>query len=277
MPEELEAGLEPLEKKVVTPELPTDDLIDDGAQEDLTPAEQKAWDSGWRPQDQFEGNPDNWRTAGEYNLFGEMQRENESLRSDQRRQSADFEQRFSNLNKMHQAQQENAIADLKKQQREAVEEQDIERFDELQKQIENQEPITQSEAPVAKNQSIVDWETKNPWVNDPASEKGQDAIALYNAAASKQGATIESSLAHVDKRMALLYPDEPLNNPRRSMPTMGEQSRTPNRSSRSKSKDLSMSDLTNDEKRDYENFGREMFKDEDSFLKAVADGRKESK
>ena len=277
MGEELETVLEPLEGEVIKPEI-VGDPIDDGTPEDLTPTEQKAWDSGWRPQDQFQGKPGNWRPPGEYILFGEMQRENESLRSDQRRQSAEFEERFANVNKMHQAQQASAIAALKEKQREAVEEQDIVRFDSLQKQIDTQPDIIAptTKAP-AKDPAILDWEAKNPWVNDPASVQGQDAIALYNSAASKPGATIQSSLAHVDKRMALLYPDELPNNPRRSLPTMGEQSRSPSRANRRNPKGLTMSDLTIDEKRDYENFGREMFKDTASFLKTVEDGRKESK
>lgn len=56
------------------------------------------------------------------------------------------------------------------------------------------------------------------------------------------------------------------------MPTQAEQSSRPR--SRQRGKDLTMNDLTNDERQQWSQFGSIMFKDEKEFLKAVTDGRK---
>ncbi len=111
-------------------------------------------------------------------------------------------------------------------------------------------------------------------MNDPNSEKGQEAIALYNAAAMRPGATEQSALDYVDQRLAKLYPEEqqPVN-PRLEMPTMTEQS-TQRTTRQRGGKELTMNDLTAAERSEYEKFGRMMFKDEKSFLKTVADARK---
>lgn len=73
--------------------------------------------------------------------------------------------------------------------------------------------------------------------------------------------------------MAKLYPEmQTPSNPRREMPTMTEQSRRP--AQRGRNKELTMNDLTADERQQWQMFGSSMFKDEKTFLKAVADARK---
>jgi len=253
---------------------------------ELSSKEQTAWDQGWRPEDQFEGNPDNWKTAGEYVLFGEMQKQINDVKAESRHKDAATEERFANLNKLHEAQQNAAIADLKTKQRAAVEVADTDEFDRLQKQIDNQEPIQQT-VPATPQQSAVlaDWEARNPWVNDPNDEKGQDAIAFYNRAASRPGGTTErEALEYVDQQLAKLYPDHQKEeqqqvNARREMPTMTEQSRQ--RTNRSRSgKDATMESLTSQEADQWKQFGSIMWldkngkPDQQAFLRAITDARK---
>jgi len=254
------------------------DQVEDQHQEEelnLSSKEQTAWDQGWRPEDQFEGNPDNWKTAGEYVLFGEMQKQLNDVKAESRKQNVDFETRLAGVNQYHEGRLKAELDELKVQQRAAVEVADTDEFDRLQRKIDSQEPIQQT-VPSAPQQSatIADWEARNPWVNDPSSEKGQEAIALYNAAANRPGATEESALAYVDNKLSQLYPEEQQQvNPRREMPTMTEQS-TQRTTRQRGNKELTMNDLTAAEKSEYEKFGRMMFKDEKSFLKTVADARK---
>lgn len=239
-------------------------------QPDLSPAEQKAWDDGWRPEDQFEGNPENWKTAGEYNLYGEMQTQVRDAKAETRRAQNEMDGRIANLNKLHTAQQEAAINDLKAQQRQAVEEADTAKYDKLQTQIENTAVVE----PVASqvDSVIKDWNDANPWVND-GSDKAQDAQGWYQRAAAQPGATAQSVLAYVDKRVAEVYPEQRQTNPRRESETMTEQSRQPRQRQRN-GKELTMNDLTAQEAKEYEQFGKSMFKDEKQFLKSVADARK---
>lgn len=259
-------------------ELPdnVDQLIDDNQEEmpDLSPAEQKAWDDGWRPQDQFEGNPENWKTAGEYNLYGEMQTQVRDAKAETRRAQQDMDNRIASLNKLHAAQQESAIADLKAQQRQAVEEADTDKFDRLQTQIDNTAVEPVAETTPGKDPAITAWEAKNTWVMDPNDPKTIDANNFFNVAASKPGATAESALQEVDQKLAKLYPDQQAqSNPRREMPSMTEQSRQP-RSRQRSGKELTMNDLTSAERNDWEKFGKLMFTDEKQYLKSVSDARK---
>lgn len=241
----------------------------------LSPIEQKAWDQGWRPEEQFEGNPDNWKTAGEYVLFGEMQQQINDVKAEQRRKDAANEARITNLNKLHEAQQAQAIADLKAQQRAAVEVADTDEFDRLQRQIDNHSKAAKPvQAAPEKDPAIEAWEARNPWINDAESEKAQQAQAFWAVAGQKPGATASSALAYVDAQMAKLYPEDSApSNPRRDMATMTEQSRTQGRGRRG-SRELTMSDLTRDEQNQWQQFGQSMFSSEKDFLKAVADSRK---
>jgi hypothetical protein len=241
------------------------------AQPDLSPAEQKAWDDGWRPEDEFEGKPENWKTAEAYNLYGEFQVDVRAAKAETRRVQQEADERFANLNKYHEGKRKAEIADLRAQQRQAVEEADTARFDQLEKQIENTAAVETTTPQV--DPTIADWNTANPWIND-GSDKAQDAQGWYQRASVQPGATAQSVLAYVDKRIAEVYPEQQTpTNPRREMPSMAEQSHQPRQRQRA-GKELTMNDLTAQESKEYEQFGKEMFKDEKQFLKSVADARK---
>ena len=242
-------------------------------QPELSATEQKAWDQGWRPEAQFEGNPDNWKTAGEYVLYGEFQEQLKDANTRTRRKEQDFDARIANLNKLHEKQQETAINALKTQQRQAVEEADTDAYDRLQTEIDSHQPIEPVQVE-HKDSVIVEWEAKNAWINNPNDEKAQQANAFFLIANAKPNATVESSLAYVDQQIAKLYPNEAPNNPRREMPTMTEQSKRPAQRN-NRSRDLTMSDLTRDESDQWKMFGSGMFSNEKDFLKAVADARKQ--
>jgi len=277
MPDELEA-LGALDEEQLPDEIVEDQEEAEEAEEipELNAAEQKAWDGGWRPKDEFGGNPENWKTAREYNLYGEMQEQIREAKAETRREAAKNDERITNLNKLHSAQQKAAIADLKAQQREAVEEADTEKYDKIQTQIDSHKVEAEDTTP-AKDPIVAEWEAKNPWINDTGSEKYAQAQAAWGIAASR-GMDNQAALNFVDSQLAKLYPEEiqpePPRNPRREAATMTETSikRSPRQRA---SKELTMNDLTRDEAKQWSQFGQEMFGDEKSYLKAVADARKE--
>jgi len=251
-----------------------DDKVQDGVIE-LTAIEQKAFDQGWRPQEEFNGAEENWKTPKEFIRDGEWLAK---LREkDQRldRIEKDFNDRLENTNKLHEARRQADIKKLKAQQREAVDGQDTEAFDHAQTQIDELEgqevktTTTTTTTETDKDPAIAAWEEKNPWFNDMSDERGGVAVGIYNTFAN-QNKTASSAqvLAHVDARMDKLYPTN-TENPRRNQPNTTENNTR--RSSR-QSKGLSMSDLTAEEKQDYALFGSQMFT-EAEFLKTVADTR----
>ena len=242
-------------------------------QPELSTFEQEQWDKGWRPETEFEGDPDNWKTAKEYAMYGDFQDQLHSMKNDFRRKEGEFDTRISNLNLLHEKQQESTISALKSQQRQAVDDADTERYDQLQAEIDAQDNIQAAQPVIEKDPLIVEWENNNAWINDPNDERTQQANAFLTIAASKQGATIQSSLKYVDEQIAKLHPDEMPTNPRRDASTMTEKSTRP--ASRTRKRDLTMNDLTRDEANQWQQFGNSMFKSEKEFLKAVSDARKE--
>lgn len=243
---------------------------------ELTPEEQRAWEQGWRPQDQFDGDPDRWKTAREYNMYGDFQQEIRSLKEEQRQKEREFEDRLSGVNKFHEAQLESKVKELKVKQREAVENADTDEFDRIQSELDDvksSKPNHPQPQQPAKDPMIAAWEEKNPWINNN-DQKASDAQALWNSyAVSNPNATIEQALSHVDSMIERLYPNEVPTNPRRAMPSSHE--RQPQQAPRRNNRELTMNDLTNDERQAWESFGKMMYGDEKTYLKVVADARKQ--
>ncbi len=255
------------------PDVVEQDQIQEEELPELTPVELAAFEQGWRPKEEFKGDESKWKSASDYITYGVLHEQIRDMKAESRRTQADNDSRIANLNKLHSAQQKAAIEDLKAQQLEAVESADTEKYKQLQSQIDNHQVEPDPVAP-QKDPVIAAWEAENPWINDPSSEKAIQAQAAWTIAAGKPGATNESALAYVDAQMAKLHPSETQTNQRREAATMTENSTR--RSTRQRSgKELTMSDLTRDEQNQYDKFGRDMFADQKSFLKAVSDARKE--
>ena len=275
MSEELEA-LGALDEEQLPAEIVEDQEGIEEETPELNAAEQKAWDGGWRPEEQFEGNPENWKTAREYNMYGDFQIQIRENQAESRRKEAEFDERLANSNKLHEARRKSEIDSLKSQQREAVEEADTEKYDKIQTQIDSHKAEPEPTA-ITKDPVVAEWETKNPWINDTESDKYAQAQAAWGIASSKKMSS-KQALDFVASQLAKLYPEEsqqePPTNPRREAATMTETStkRSPRQRA---SKELTMNDLTRDEQSQWAKFGQEMFKDEKTFLKTVADTRKE--
>jgi len=209
-------------------------------------------------------------------MYGDFQIQIRENQAESRRKEAEFDERLANSNKLHEARRKSEIKDLKAQQLEAVEEADTEKYKQLQTQIDSHDAEPEATT-TTKDPAVAEWETKNPWINDTGSEKYAQAQAAWGIAASR-GMDNQAALNFVDSQLAKLYPEETQQeaprNPRREAATMTETSTR--RSPRQRgSKELTMSDLTRDEQKQWAQFGQEMFDDEKSYLKAVADARKE--
>lgn len=247
---------------------------------ELTAKEQIAYDQGWRPEENFTGKDGNWKTAGEYIMYGEHQEQLREIKADQRKQASDFDNRISSLNKLHEAQTEAKIKNLKQAQREAVEDNDLEAFDKLETEIKDQtDQQAKAATPAATDsrpQEVVDWEANNPWINDANSKKVNDAQFYYKQAWDNPAlnGNYKAVFDYVDKQMAESHPSETPTNPRRSMPTNTEQStRTTPRGGKSRA--LTMNDLTQDERSAWNQFSDAgLFSSEKEYLQAVTDTRK---
>ncbi|MHC4105519.1 MAG: hypothetical protein ACYSR9_11300 [Planctomycetota bacterium] len=231
----------------------------------MSAVEQKAYDQGWRPEDDFKGPSENWKTPREYIQAGEHMQQINALKSE-------FNERIENVNRYNTAQTEAKIKELKLQQRATIEEADTEAYDKKQVEIDalNEQQAPQAQAQAGDPPEITAWKAKNTWFNDQSDERGGVAVSVWNNYLQKNpNATNEQALAHVDSRIQSIYPTTN-ENPRRDQPNVTESNtRRPSRKGRS----LSMSDLTNEERGEWNQFGSMMFT-EAEFLKAASDKRK---
>lgn len=258
-----EAGLEEAIKAVETMAEDQETVLEETT---LSPIEKEAMEMGWKPKEQFleeGGNEEVWSSAREYVKYGKLQQANKDLHDKIDRIGKGFDRRVEELNKLHKAQMDAKLSELRNQQRTAVENADTEAYDHAQKQIDDLQKDVKSSDPL-----IAEWESNNPWIYDPNNPKTFAANGIFSSfMATNPGATTEQALEHLDKKMAETFPDV---NPRRETAPTTEAS-APTR----KKRGLTMSDLTPDERDLWRNAGTALFNnDEKVFLKACEDARK---
>jgi len=241
-----------------------DEIKADVEEKELSAIEKEAMEEGWSPLDKFEGDPDKWVSAREFVRYGKLQKTMNRMKDE-------FDSRLRDVNKYHEMQKAQAVAELKAQQKQAVRSGDEETYDVIQKRIEQFESAAPS---TSKDPVVAAWEEKNAWVNDPNDPRTLEANAFYAGYKQRNpSATEGDALAYVDERLAKLYPDTK-KNALRDTPTRSEsggQRPTTNSNKRA----LDWGDLHPDELKAWKDYGSDMFKgDKKAFLKIAADARK---
>jgi len=255
-------------------------VVDDEStteEQEYSPLEQEALDSGWTPKEQFVekgGDAERWKTAHEYVEYGKLKNALNNAKADQDRMKSDFDKRLESVNKIHKAQQEAQLNAYKEEQRRAVEEADTAAYDEAQKKIDGMKNETPQEVP-AKDPKIIEWENKNSWVNDIKDPRAQEANDLWNSYVNRNpNDSVDNALAYIDRVMGL---NERETNPRREAPsdTSRQTTKTKTKSS------LSFNDLTQEERDFYNQTKHDLWADAKhpngnvkEYLKAVKDSRK---
>lgn len=248
-------------------------------EDDYSPLEKKAIDSGWKPKDKFDGDEEEFISAREFIKNGELIGEIRNLRGELKQQSSSFETRLQNVNLLHQQQLNTELTSLKKQQRQAAEAADVEKFDDLSKQIEDVHvkasqtvaPQQGNSDPLGQDPDMQNWRQKNPWIKDgtqPAKRiYAENLCAAYIQ--NNPSHSVAQMLGAVDQEISRQFPQS--QNQNREKPSMSDQGKQTNQS-RSTGK-LSMKNLNEQEKKIWQQMGK-AWKDEKSFLKACEDARK---
>lgn len=232
-------------------------------QSEFTEIEQKALEQGWDP---------NGKKNAEWFLeFGELK---DALKSQQRKlrtQEQEFNSRLEAVNKMHKAQMGITIADLTRKRDAAVEEGDVTKVKQYQDDIDaakNQQVSSVAPAAVDPDQSVYqEWIDKNSWFTEN-SKKAKYALACNNEyLASNPNASPQQVIAYVEKEVNEMFPKV---NSRREQPSTTE---TSTRRNTSNSRELTMNDLTVEERLFWRQGGSTLYPSEKEFLKVVKDSR----
>lgn len=187
---------------------------------------------GWRPMEQFRGNPDNWVDADVYLERGKevlplLKANNKRLENDlaatkqaNDRLAAEIAELRGSMNEFaefsHQQLKEKLEeqrVSLKRQIREAKREDDDSRVEELEEQLDENEEARAALKPPAKKEAQTPppeppefkaWKETNPWFGaDPVKTKMAETFAIRVAAEGKKGQAFYDG---VDELMREAYP-----------------------------------------------------------------------
>ena len=220
---------------------------------------------GWRPFDEWVesgGDPDQWRTAGEFNVRGEFI-------GKLKEKDREIEERLRGVNAIHQAQMKTMLADLNSRRDRAIEDGSVKAVKAIDKEINELmmvQPIpTPQIDPRLSDPSLDDWNARNTWVNEQ-TPKATLARALFQEKFAA-GWSTKAILQHVNMEVGRAYPDTT------SKATIADSEKPRSTGFRKSEKAVTMSDLTPEEIK-WRQALPGAWKDDASFLKAVADARK---
>lgn len=188
----------------------------------MSAAEQKALEAGWVPQDQWDGDPEQWRPAKEFLDRGELFKKIE----DQNRTIKEFKRALDDLKGHHAKTRETeyarALDALKAQKKTALEEGDAESVIQLDDQIDlvkdeqsKLKQANQHQPTPEVNPVFAEWVDKNKWYDSNQPMRAY-ADALGRDLAYK-GLPPSEVLKEVERQVRMEFPTK-FSNPNRNKP-----------------------------------------------------------
>jgi hypothetical protein len=188
----------------------------------LSAIEQKAAEQGWVPEEEWEGDPEQWRPAKEFLDRGELFKKIE----DQNRTIKEFKRALEDLKGHHaktrETEYKRALETLKAQKVQAIEEGDAQSVVKIDDQIdlvkeEQRKLASQAQEPAVPemNPEFVAWVERNNWYDRDQNMKiFADALGQRLAMAGKSPSAV---LAEVERQVREEFPHK-FKNPNRDKP-----------------------------------------------------------
>lgn len=196
---------------------------------ELSPEEaveqERAMAAGWRPKEEWDGDPKKWVPADEFNRRGELFGKIDSLSHDLRETKKVLRMLQDHHAKVSEVEYNRALATLKEQKRRAMIEGDTDAIVDIDDRIIDMKAARKAneEAPQQDRQQTVDprfvaWTERNNWYNqDQELRSFADEVGLAHARANPDKSP-EDVLKYVEQRVRRVYPDK-FTNPNRSRPS----------------------------------------------------------
>lgn len=189
---------------------------------ELSPVEQKAMEQGWVPQEQWEGDPADWRPAKEFVDRGELFKKIDELKRDNKSLRQGHEELVKHHLMVRQLAYKEALDTLRAQKKVALEEGDAAAVVHIDEKIdETKEAIRQNNQAAAAPANEVDpmfeqWTARNSWYG---SEKAMKAVAdaVAHEAVANGVRDKKEILDIVEKAVRKEFPHK-FTNPRRDAP-----------------------------------------------------------
>jgi hypothetical protein len=178
-----------------------------------------ARESGWVPKEEWVAqgkNPDDWRSAKEFQERGELFEEIHKLKDANKKTAAAFKVLVEHHKKVRETALKEAIDKLKAEKREALENHEIERVYELDERIEKVSKegvdvpavdlpaVEEGPTPVFKS-----WHKKNPWyelTGEDEASRYADLVGIKYRKENPNSSELEF-LEHVESRVAKRFPE----------------------------------------------------------------------
>lgn len=238
----------------------------------LSEIEQQAFDDGWRPKEEWKGNPDNWKSADHYVEWGEMKSNQRNMQSQMKRMDKSHNEQIENLNKFNKASTESKLNDLQAQLNKAVEDGDQEAATAITKQTvevaSNANTVVSRETQTDESDLMDDWLGNNAWFFDKSDPKVGFADNAYHRA-TRQGLAGKERLEFVDNAIETNYSKAPTKKVNQNRSQASDYSSSGGKAPRGGKQKLTMADLSSDELK-----LREVFATDEKFLESVQNSRK---
>lgn len=186
----------------------------------LTPLEDQARKGGWKPQEEFHGNPDEWVSAKEFvgrqKLYDRIKALDNKLVYQQSKFEKDMVQISDHIAKISKVEYDKAMRQLKAQKEIALEEGNVRALDAINDEIRDTEKAHEASKAAPKPadnsaqiaQEFQEWQNKNDWFQkDTGLRKEAEAIGI-GYAASNPGITHAQVLEYVETKIKQYYPDK---------------------------------------------------------------------
>jgi hypothetical protein len=203
---------------------------------EVNPIEQRAMEQGWVPEDEWKGDPADWRPAKEFIDRGELIREIQNLKRDNRAIREGVQEFKKHHEQVKALAYKQALADLRADKKKALEDGDADAVIEIDDKIADAReaqraaeaaPQPEVATPTEPNQEFVKWESRNGWYRqDRAMKAVADQVA--NDLHARGERDVVRMLAEVDKEVRKAFPAK-FENPNRAKAPSVEGSSKPAR------------------------------------------------
>jgi hypothetical protein len=232
---------------------------------EVNPIFDKAKAAGWKPLEEFEGDPDQWVDAKEFVGRAPLYEKNHKLKKELNDLKSTLHEVKTHISKVSQAAYNKAVADLTAQRDAAIEEGDKAQVKEIDKALKDAESI---KTPIENvHPAIKEWEAENAtwFYADP--EINNFGMAMANSYLVQHPNDFPGAVAAMDKALRKAYPDkyEPKQDKRKDPPAVEGGKRGEGK------KTFTRSDLNDEQRRVMNTFVRQGIMTEDDYIKELAD------
>lgn len=195
------------------------------------PYESQAREQGWRPKEEFEGDPAKWRDPKEFVERGELFKKIDTMGKELKETRRALQMLKEHHNKVKEVEYSKAVNELKQLQKKHLEEGNSDGYLETTELLtdlkaeQKAREVVQEVTPTQPDPRFVSWVTDNKWYNsDPEMRQFADAVGM-GYAQTNRNLSPEEVLAYVTKEVKERFKDKFVN-PNRTKSTLVGSSNT---------------------------------------------------